>query len=432
MQRITVPVVVAALIALLAACSTAATEPRSAAPTVPAASQAVPAAESTSAGTPLPTRAPDPTRPPTTTVEPEAARNGLTLWHGFAENSPEEAIIAAQARPAASAEAAVPVGVLRVPADQLINRFETEAAAGGGPDLLIAADDTIGREARAGLLRALDAELEQAAFAPAALDAVRVDGKLYGVPITRATVALYANAGLIADPPTTTQALLDAAKGGTNIVLIRSAYHSYGLFGAFGGRLFDDTGRCIADQGGFADALAFMRELKNAGAEFVTDGAAAAEAFRSGQAALTIDGSWLLNDFRAALGDQLRVAPLPAGPAGPATPLIGGTSIVINANTQQPAAAVALALQLTNAAAQQQWAEQTRSLPANPDVALTDDALGGLAASALTGTPRPTRAELDAFWEPFDRALADVLETDVDPAQAVADACATMNANNGK
>lgn len=427
----------AILLIILSACSTAGTEPLVNASS--AASDFVQASDLPTAGSSTPstspaTRTARPTLPPAQTVEPSAARLGLTLWHSFGEGSAEAAIIKTQTELAEQSNPQVSISVLSVPGDQLINKFETETAAGGGPDLLITGNETIGREARAGLLRAIDQEeaLRGAALSPAALDAVRVDGKLYAVPLTLNTVAVFSNVAMIADAPGSTEALLEEAKSGTKIVLIRSVFHNYGFFGAFGGRLLDDTGRCIADQGGFAEALAYLRELKNAGAQFVASGGEAAEAFRTGQAAFTIDGSWMLGDFRAALGDQLRVAPLPAGPAGPATPLIGGTSVVINANTQYAAEAIALAVRLTDPGIQQQWTEQTGSIPANPDVALADDALGSMAASALTGVPRPQRAELDAFWQPFDAALAEVLETDVDPVEAVQAACATMNANNGK
>ena len=259
-----------------------------------------------------------------------------------------------------------------------------------------------------------------------------MDGKGYGVRLTRTTVAQYFNRERVPEAPQTTQALLDAARAGTKIVLPRSAFHNFGFFGAFGGRLFDDTGFCVADQGGFAEALAYLDELKAAGVVFATSGAEAAELFRGGQADIVVDGSWMLADFAGALGERLGVAALPAGPAGPATPLIGGSSIVINAASEQPAEAVLLAVALAAPEAQQQLAEQTRVLPGDPTIAVADPALGSLAAAALAGVSRPQRSELDAFWRPFDRALAEVLDSDVAPPDAVTHACATMNANNGR
>jgi arabinogalactan oligomer/maltooligosaccharide transport system substrate-binding protein len=377
---------------------------------------------------PTPTSTPEPIE----TAEPVAVALGLTLWHPFAEGSPEEAIVAAQVEQLRRQRPELPLNVLRVDGSTLAYRFEAEAAAGGGPDVAIITDEVLGREARAGLLLSPDDIAHDEAARPEGLSVEPVDGKGYAVRLTRTTIAMYFNRERVPEPPATTQALLDAARAGTRVVLTRSAFHNFGFFGAFGGQLFDDTGRCVADTGGFAEALAYLDELKAAGVVFATGGAEAAERFRSGEADIVVDGSWMLADFSAALGDRLGVAALPAGPVGPARPMIGGNVIVINASSQQPADAMSLAAALAAPEAQQQLAEQTRALPGDPAIAIADPALGGLAAAALSGVSRPQRAELDAFWRPFDRALAEVLDSDVAPPDAVSHACATMNANNGR
>ena len=110
----------------------------------------------------------------------------------------------------------------------------------------------------------------------------------------------------------------------------------------------DDTGKCVADQGGFADALQFMADLKAAGATFETDGGKADTLFRQGQADMIINGPWTLGDYKKDLGDKLGVAPMPAGPKGAATPLAGVDCWYVNPNSkpeqQKLAAMVALYL----------------------------------------------------------------------------------------
>ena len=44
----------------------------------------------------------------------------------------------------------------------------------------------------------------------------------------------------------------------------------------------DDTGKCIADQGGWADAYKYLADLKAAGAKFYTDGNAQKQDFQTG------------------------------------------------------------------------------------------------------------------------------------------------------
>lgn len=437
MQRITLLIMVLCAV-LIAACSPATApdaSPLAAASSSPAASAPSTQPSPTtrpSAAPAEPTPAPPSSAAASSSAAPPVAVNGLTVWYDYLEGSAEERTLLTLIDRVRQTTPGSTITALRVPAEQLISRFEVTAAAGGGPDVLLAASESIGRAARAGLLRRLDDEAARANVDPATLEAMRVDGQLYGLPLTRSTVALYSNSAAVPAPPTTTQALLERVKGGTRAVFIRSAYYTFGIFGAFGGRLLDESGRCIADQGGFAEALAYLRELKVAGAQFVPSGEEAADLFRSGQADLTIDGDWLLADFRASLGDQLTVTTLPSGPAGPARPLVNSSGFFINANTQQPDQAIALALALTDPAAQQEFSSQTRLLPASPQVMPTDPALQPFLAGAQNGLPRPLRPELNAFWQPFDAALSSVLDSDADPVQAVQTACAAMNSANGK
>lgn len=436
MQRIRI-IIVVALAVLVAACSPATAPIASPGPETSAAADAAPSQSAAASAEASPSPSAAATLAPTETAAPPdqasvapTPRNGLTLWYGYGEGSAEEQTLLALADRARQSPDAVEVTLRRVPGDELINRFEIEAAAGGGPDLLLTTSSNLGRDARAGLLRSLDdatADVDSAS-----LDTMRVDGRVYGLPLSSSTVALYSNSAAVPSPPATTQALLNEIKGGRSAVLIRSAYYNFGFFAAFGGRLLDENGRCIADQGGFAEALAYLRELKAAGAQFVASGQEAQELFRSGQADLTIDGDWLWADYRASVGDQLVVAPLPAGPAGPARPLVTSSGIFINANTQQPEAAVALALALTAPDSQQAFADQALLIPTNPQVVPADAALAAFTTSAQNGLPRPQQPELDAFWQPFDAALGEVLETDADPVQAVQSACAAMNSANGK
>jgi arabinogalactan oligomer/maltooligosaccharide transport system substrate-binding protein len=359
---------------------------------------------------------------------------GLVIWHGFTVDSREEQTLQALLNTARHAQPNLEIVAHAVTGNQLHDRFELVAAAGGGPDLVIGPNDHLLRQARAELLRNLDADIGQSkgSFAPNAIGGMLIDGKVYGVPLSRSTIGLYYNRAKVAEPPKTTQELIDAAKAGQNVVLVRSSYHNFAFLGAFGGQLFNEEGRCTTDAGGVAEAFAFLRDLKAAGANFVTDGSEAQTLFTAGEAAITLNGSWLLGDYRAALGDQLGVAAVPAGPAGPAKPLVSGTGIFVNANSPNHEQALELALRLTDAEAQLKWADEAGLLPANPSVAIADEAVGGLAAAALTGVARPQRPELDTFWQPFDAALAEVLDNNADPVAAVQGACTAVNQANGK
>ncbi len=134
----------------------------------------------------------------------------LTLWHGW--TGAEADTLNDQIIPAwEAANPGVSISVLAVPFDQLKNKYQTEVATGGGPDLLIGPADWVGELAGAELIRPLD-DLVSAEtlgqYVPSAVDALRyTDGSLYGLPESIETVALYYNTDLVPTAPTTTAEL---------------------------------------------------------------------------------------------------------------------------------------------------------------------------------------------------------------------------------
>src|SRR5215212_4232242 len=138
----------------------------------------------------------------------------LSIWHGW--TGAEADTLNNDILPAW--EAAYPditIETLAVPFDQLKNKYQTETATGGGPDLLIGPLDWVGELATAELIAPLDEMATQdvlANYVPSTVEALRYDGKLYGMPESFETVALYYNKTMIETPPTTT-AELDTLAG---------------------------------------------------------------------------------------------------------------------------------------------------------------------------------------------------------------------------
>ena len=130
----------------------------------------------------------------------------LTLWHGW--TGAEADTLNNDVLPAwEAAHPGVKITTLAVPFDQLKNKYQTEAASGGGPDLVIGPLDWVGEFATAELIQPLD-ELVDAntlgGYLPATVDALRYDGKLYGLPESFETVALFYNKTMVPEPPKTT------------------------------------------------------------------------------------------------------------------------------------------------------------------------------------------------------------------------------------
>jgi arabinogalactan oligomer/maltooligosaccharide transport system substrate-binding protein len=373
-----------------------------------------------------------PTATPNTAATPKITGE-VTLWHAHDTGGAEGKAIDQLIDQAKKNNPDAKITVLEVPFDQIYDKFEAEAASGGGPDLFIVVNNHLGGEVRAGLLMPLDDKLSGYIDndLPVSVQGCTVNGRLYCVPQYFETVALFYNKDKVKDVPKTTDDLLMAVKGGAKLGINQTSFYNFGFWGAFGGRLFDDSNKCIADQGGFTEAMQYLKDLKASGAQFFNTGVAD-EAFKTGGLDLIIQGSWKTSDFRTALGDKLAVAPIPAGPKGPAAPLIGTDGFYINKNTKNMDGAVALALYLISPASEQVYMDVAGHIPTDKTVEISDPLTQGFADAIATGFPWPLAPEINNYWSTFDDMINKVIENDANPQEEIATACKAMNHSNGK
>jgi maltose-binding protein MalE len=212
-----------------------------------------PTAEPTTA--PEPTEAaPEPTTEgatpePTAEVPEQPALAGtINLWHSWKENEIEslnEVIAAFQAM-----YPDVEFEVLFVPFDDLRGKYETAAATGGGPSVLIGAADWGPALYDAELIADvgdLTSEEFLRAINPAALGAVKYRNTLIGLPETIKGVVMFRNTDIITEAPATFDDLVAAAQAATtgDIVganLERGFFFSAAHLNGVGGLLMDDAG----------------------------------------------------------------------------------------------------------------------------------------------------------------------------------------------
>ena len=318
--------------------------------------------------------------------------------------------------------------------DDLFKKYELEAASGGGPDLFIAPNDSLGKEARAGLFLDITSMISDKLgnVAPVAVDGSKVDGKLYEVPESLKAVAMYYDKSKIATPPATTDELLAGVKSGAIKAGFdaHSSYHSFGWWAAFGAKLMDDTGKCVADTTGLDKAYKYFQDLQAAGAKWYDKYDDLAADFKAGKIALIVDGPWASGGYKDALKDNLAVAPMPAGPAGPSKPLTGVDGWYINANSKSPQLAVDFALEMVKTENEQVFVDTAGHIPADTTIKISDPITLKFADAVKSGFPRPQVPQLDNFWANFDNALSLVIQKNEDPAKAATDACAAMNKAN--
>ncbi len=203
-----------------------------------------------------------------------ALTGNLTVWHSYGSGAGTEAkALKTVTDKIVAANPGLKLTIQDVKFDDLFKKFELEAASGKGPDLFIAPNDSLGKEARAGLFLDITSKLEGKLpnVSQVAIDGSKVDGKFYMVPESLKAVAMYYDKSKVATPPAKTDDLLAAVQSGSIKAGFdaHSSYHSFGWWAAFGGKLMDDKGKCVADTTGVADAYKFFQAIQTAGAKMV-------------------------------------------------------------------------------------------------------------------------------------------------------------------
>ena len=80
------------------------------------------------------------------------ATGEVTFWHAYSTGGAEEAALTKLLEQAKTDLPNVTINVLQVPFNDIFNKYRTDVAAGGGPDMFIAPNDSLGDDVRAGLI----------------------------------------------------------------------------------------------------------------------------------------------------------------------------------------------------------------------------------------------------------------------------------------
>ncbi len=368
----------------------------------------------------------------------------LVLWHGWtgaeADTLNNVFLPAWQA-----AQPNVTVEALAVPFDQLKTKFNTDAATGGGPDLLIGPLDWVGELATNENIQSLDemaTEEVTGAYIPAVVDALRFNDQLYGLPESFETVALYYNTDLVETPPATTNEVYEMSaampEGTYGLALFSNFFHPAGYLFGFGGQLFDEQNMSIINS---PETVEFLTWLQNFGGATAkpglfqqNDDAAISSLFKESKAAMVINGPWALGDYQTALGeDKVAVAPLPLisekGDAQP-MPFLGVKHIMMSNNIEGDQATLAFEFMkfFTGPESAGPLAEEAGHLPANTGVDVSADPVAqAFIEQGENVTPMPSIPEMGQVWEPAGQMITTVLAGEATPEEAAATAQEQIN-----
>ncbi|MBI1294888.1 extracellular solute-binding protein [bacterium] len=365
----------------------------------------------------------------------------MLLWHSWAGADGEALSLMLGAFQAANPD--VQLETLFVAYNELPQAYADAVYAEGGPDLILAPTWWLQQLADAETLQPLDGlvgEETLSAYLPATVTNLRYQQQLYGLPISLDLVSLYYNRNLVDEAalPTTTEEMLALAQANPRqgAGLYANFYHLFWGVPAYGGALFDDTGRAILEQSdGAAAFLAWLSAMSNTPGVFVDlDYGMLIDRFKKGEFAFFVDGPWSSAELEAALGDALGVALLPAGPAGAAQPWLNAEGVMLNPvySPAQQQLALRLALHLAGPESGAILAQTAQRVPAQIGAPIEDPILAGFTAQAQNAVSLTNQPELDAMWGYTGDMLLKVLNDVLSPEEAVLEASTLINEANDK
>lgn len=376
----------------------------------------------------------------------------LTVYPLAAQDRPDLLIWADSTRAPAlqalletfSADYGVTAAVQEIAMGDIRSNLPVAGAAGEGPDIVIGAHDWLGEYIQNGAIVPIELGDVAEQFSASALDLFTVDGVLYGLPYAVENIAFVRNTDLVPDAPATwdevfaqTEAIVSGGSADFGFITFNTAsYDFFPIMTAFGGYVFgrDANGSYnpadigIGSEGTIA-AATYIKQFSDAGyinADINAD--VMIELFESGQAAMIMTGPWWLNRLREA-GVPFAISDIPAGPAGPGYPFLGGQGFMISAfSDNQLLAQVFLSEFMATTDAMLALYENDPRPPAFLPALdqIDDEAIVAFQSAGANGVPLPAIPEMATVWGSWGNALNFVITGELEPADAYTQAQAQI------
>lgn len=292
------------------------------------------------------------------------------------------------------------------------------------PDIFIGPHDWLGELNKNGVVAPIDLSANASNFQESALAASNYGGQNYGVPWGVENVALFVNTDLAPDCPAS---LDEAADLGAKLVSDKKAtlgialqigtdgdaYHWYPLYSADGGYIFGenaDGSLNPEDLGvGQEGSIAAAERLQGLADDGVIKASAsydiAREAFAKGKAPYFITGPWQVGDQSEALGDALKICPVPnwEGSSSQSQPLVGVQMFFQTQKAPNPVLASTFLNDyvMTTEFMDAMYAGEPRPpawIESYDKAAAADPNIAAFGEYGATGTPLPAIPEMASVW----------------------------------
>lgn len=211
-----------------------------------------------------------------------------------------------------------------LPSERLDQEIQFRSRRGLGPDLLLVDNtrDLLDWQAR-GYIAPIDLSAqEQRSFRPSYLQHLRYRGQQLGVPLAVIAPLACFDRKRMPQPPQTFSDLIFLGQKGHSIGLNYGVSGLDELMSGFNVTLFPQSNSRSSHEKGVLRALQWMREANlQPHISFVADDEELRRGLEHGRFEWVPCSSGWLPTLRQALGPNLGIAVLPAGPAGPSRPL---------------------------------------------------------------------------------------------------------------
>lgn len=398
----------------------------------------------------------------------------LEYWHGF--TGPDLPVMEKLVADFNASHPNIVVTAQAIPWAELFQQIEPSVAAGQAPDVVALNEDVITSFILRGALQEMtpdllsNAGIDSSRFYESLWNVGTVNGKTYGVPIHSVMLVMYYNKDLFAaagldpnNPPQTREEFLGAARALTkdasgnspgdegfdpkNLTQWAVGVPTPWMGGTIAYSVAAQNGVTFvggADEGYPAnfdsaeaqEAVQFLVDLVNT--EHVSPANATEQseidAFRGGQAAMNLNGVWMLSQYQGQEGLNFGVAPFPNLGTGDYKVWGGSSHLALpvqrNGTPEEQAAALEFIAWMTQPEQNLTWTS-AGGLPTQPEVADSEgyqsnpmiavkDALPN--TYVLTGFP--FISQLRTAW---DTAFASALLGEKDVATALKDGVAEAN-----
>ena len=325
-----------------------------------------------------------------------------------------------------TADTGVPVEVSHP--DNVEQRFQQVASNAQGPDIMFWPHDRFGEWVKGGLLASVNPSAElKAKVDDFAWEAVTIDGKIYGYPVSVEAISLIYNKDLMPDGPAASfEEMLELdtklQTEGKHAILwaYETPYFTYPLLSANGGYAFkkkEDGSYDVKDTGvnnaGSKQGVAFLAEMIEKGhmPRGVDYGVAEAK-FNKGEAAMTINGPWAWDNLSKS-GLNYGVAPLPTLGGKPAKAFVGVLAGAINNASPNKDLAVLFLEEYLLTPEGLAMVNDDKPLGAVPlkefqaELA-SDERIKVTFENAKNGEPMPSVPEMINYWTNLEGALKNI------------------------